>query len=170
MRNAAVLILAALAFTTAAAPQEDSSILRQAGHCLVEGRDAKKLLRHDRKELNLGYYIDTTAYPGERTLYVIDYEDTNPSKAQMKGMAFVFFLGDRDNRTVFRLENNATFVRRRRGNGIDFIEPPLGGVWTEEHLEAAIEHINEQGVTAFRVKDLKEKFPDVRCESYSDAR
>lgn len=164
------LVLAFLGFGAAASPQDESSILRQAGHCLVEGPGAKKLLHHDRKELNLGYFVDTTAYPGEKTLYVVDYEESNHSKGPAKGLAFVFFVGERDSRRVFRLENNASFVRRKRGGGIDFVEPPLGGVWTQEHVQAAIEHVDQQGTIEFRVKELKEKFPDVRCESYSDAR
>jgi hypothetical protein len=158
-------ILLCLSLGTVASPQEQSStVLRQAGHCLVEGPDAKKLLRHDRKVLNLGYYVDTQAYPGEQTVYVVDYEENNPNK----GMAFVFFVGDKNARRVYRLENNASFVRKKKG--IEFLEPPLGGVWTEEHLQTAIEHINQQPTIEFKVKELKEKFPDVRCESYSDAR
>jgi hypothetical protein len=165
MKKKLALVLFCLSLGCAARSQDQSStVLRQAGHCLVEGPDAKKLLRHDRKVLNLGYYVDNQAYPGEETLYVVDYEENNLAK----GMAFVFFVGDKNARRVYRLENNASFVRKKRG--IEFLEPPLGGVWTEEHLQSAIEHINQQPTIEFKVKELREKFPDVRCESYSDAR
>jgi hypothetical protein len=165
MRRNLVLLMLCLAFSGAAHPQDQSeTLLRQAGHCLVDGPGAKRLLKHKPKALNLGYYLDTTAYPGEETLYVVDYEESNLSK----GLAFVFFVGEKDRRRVFRLENNASFIRKKKG--IEFTETPLGGIWTQEHLEAAIEHINRGPTEEFQVKELHEKYPDVRCESYSDAR
>ena len=111
--------------------------------------------------LSLGYFLDTSSYPGEEALYLVNYEGS-------KGQAFVFFVGDRDRRRVFRLENNASFMRKKKG--IEFVDPPLGGVWTQEHFESAIERIEQDPKMEVVVKDLRGNFPDVRCESYSDAR
>ncbi|WP_263353757.1 hypothetical protein [Acidicapsa acidisoli] len=169
MKRNLALISICLSLTASACPQEPSTaqsitLLHQAAHCLVEGAESKKLMRHKPKILSLGSYLDTTAYPGEEALYVVGYEDSNP----LRGLAFVFFVREKERRRVFRAENNASFVRKK--NGIEFLEPPLGGVWTQEHMEAAIEHIESAPKSDFEVKDLHEKSSDVRCESYSDTK
>ena len=165
MKRNLALMLVCVGLCSIACPQDQSSsLLRQAAHCMIEGPDAKKLMRHKPKLLSLGSYLDTTAYPGEEALYVVAFEDGNPPK----GMAFVFFVLQRDRRHTFRAENNATFVLRKKG--IEFLEPPLGGAWTEEHMEAAIEHIESAPRVDFEVKDLREKSADVRCESFSDTK
>jgi hypothetical protein len=166
MKRNFVLLLLCLGFCGSACPQDQSfTLLRQAAHCLVTaGPDAKRLMHGNPKLLRFGYYLDTNSYPGEEALYLVNYEGSNLSK----GLAFIFFVGDKDRRRVFRLENNASFVVKKKG--IEFIEAPLGGIWTQEHLESAIEHIEQEPKMELLVKDLREKFPDVRCESYSDAR
>jgi hypothetical protein len=165
MRRNLALLLVCLSLGTAACPEDQSStLLRQAAHCLIEGPEAKKLMRHKPRVLSLGSYLDTTAYPGEDALYVVTYEDSNP----LRGLAFVFFVRQKDRRRIFRAENNAAFVRKKKG--IEFLEAPLGGVWTQEHMEAAIEHIELEPKVEFDVKELREKSPDVRCESFSDTK
>jgi hypothetical protein len=159
MRRTFALILAFLGLCSSARPQEQSfTLLRQAAHCLVSSKsDGKRLLKGNPKTLSLGYLLDTSSYPGEEALYLINYEGSNTSK----GLAFVFFVGDRDHRRVFRLENNASFMRKKKG--VEFVDPPLGGVWTQEHFD-------QDPKMEVLVKDLRGNFPDVRCESYSDAR
>jgi len=166
MRRNLALIVACLCLSATARPQEQSfTLLRQAAHCLVSSKsDGKRLLKGNPKTLSLGYFLDTSSYPGEEALYLVNYEGSNMSK----GLAFVFFVGDRDRRRVFRLENNASFMRKKKG--IEFVDPPLGGVWTQEHFEAAIERIEQDPKMEVLVKDLRGSFPDVRCESYSDTR
>ena len=131
---------------------------------MIEGPDAKKLMRHKPKVLSLGSYLDTTAYPGEEALYVVAFEDGNPPK----GMVFVFFVLQRDRRHTFRAENNATFVLRKKG--IEFLDPPLGGAWTQEHMEDAIDRIGQDAMYLFSIKDARGPSADVTCESYADAR
>jgi len=177
MKRNLALIVVCLSLGNAACPQDQSTaqsaaqsatqsttLVRQAAHCLVEGSEAKKLMRHKPKVLSLGSYLDTTAYPGEEALYVVGYEDSNP----VRGLAFVFFVRGQDRRRIFRAENSASFVRKKKG--IEFLEPPVGGVWTEEHMEAAIEHIEAAPKLDFEVKDLREKSSEVRCESFSDTK
>jgi hypothetical protein len=165
MKRNLAIILVGLSLGAIASPEDQSStLLRQAAHCLVEGPDAKKLMHHKPKVLSLGSYLDTTAYPGEDALYVVTYEDSNP----LRGLAFVFFVRQKDRHRIFRAENNATFVRKKKG--IEFLEAPLGGVWTQEHMEAAIEHVELEPKVEFDVKELREKSADVRCESFSDTK
>jgi hypothetical protein len=163
MRRNIALILACLCLSATARPQEQSfTLLRQAAHCLVASKsEEKKLMKGNPKTLSLGYFLDTSSYAGEEALYLVNYEGS-------KGQAFVFFVADRDRRRVFRLENNASFMRKKKG--IEFVDPPLGGIWTQEHFESAIERIEQDPKMEVLVKDLRGNFPDVRCESYSDAR
>lgn len=140
-------------------------LLRQAAHCLVtDSPDMRKLLHENRNELNLGYYLDTKSYPGEQALYVVDYSGPKLSK----GLAYVFFVRQVDKRRILRVENNASFERKKKG--IEFLEKPIGGVWTQEHLEEAIDRIGQDAMYLFSIKELRTPSPDVSCESYADAR
>jgi len=168
MKRNLALILACFAFGGIARPQDQSEnqsppLLRQAAHCLVTvGPEVHKLLHGNPKELSLGYFLDTKSYPGEQALYVVNYMGSKLSK----GLAYVFFVRQKDHSRVLRVENNAAFERRKKG--IEFLEKPVGGVWTEEHLEDAIDRISQEPMYLFSVKDLREPAPGLRCESYGD--
>lgn len=145
-------------------PNQPPELLRQAAHCLVtDGPDAKKLQKRS-KELTLGYYLDTRSYPGEQALYVVDFSGPNLSK----GLVFVFFVRQRSDQRVLRVENNASFIRKKKG--IEFTERPVGGVWTEEHVQDAVDRILQTAMYLFQVKEIRGPYPEVRCESYSDVR
>jgi hypothetical protein len=140
-------------------------LLRQAAHCLVtDSPDMRKLFHESRKELDLGYYLDTKSYPGEQALYVVDYSGPKLEK----GLAYVFFVRQKDKRRILRVENNASFVRKKKG--IDLLEKPVGGVWTQEHLEEAIDRIGQDAMYLFSVKEMRAPSSDVSCESYADNR
>jgi hypothetical protein len=140
-------------------------LLRQAAHCLVtDSPDMRKLFHESRKELDLGYYLDTKSYPGEQALYVVDYSGPKLEK----GLAYVFFVRQKDKRRILRVENNASFVRKKKG--IDFLEKPVGGVWTQEHLEEAIDRIGQDAMYLFSVKEMRAPSSEVSCESYADTR
>jgi hypothetical protein len=165
MKRKFVLIMALLAASASAMPQDTSpQLLRQAAHCLVtDSPDLRKLLHENRKELNLGYFVDDKSYPGEQALYVVDYAG---SKFE-KGLAYVFFVRQKDHRRVLRVENNASFIRKKKK--VEFLENPVGGVWTQEHMEEAIDRIGQDSMFIFSVKAMREPFPDVSCESYADS-
>jgi hypothetical protein len=164
MRRNFVLTLIFLGLCGTARSQDESlTMLTQAAHCMVTaGRDTHKVLHGNPKALNLGSHGDTTSYPGEQALYIVDYQDSKLSK----GLVFVYFVSERKGQRIFRFENNATFIRKKKE--IEFTEPPLGGVWTQEHMEAAIDRIEKQPRVELTVKDLRGSFPGVRCESYAD--
>jgi hypothetical protein len=168
-RNLALILACLAGFGAAARPQEGAGqppeLLRQAAHCMVtDSPDMHKLLRENRKELNLGYYVDNKSYPGEQALYVVDY--SGPKLA--KGLAYVFFVRHRESRLILRVENNASFVHKKKG--IEFLETPVGGVWTQEHLEEAIDRIGQDAMFLFSVKELRAPDAGVTCESYADVR
>jgi hypothetical protein len=164
MKRTLALIMLGLALCNTAISQDESlTLLTQAAHCMVTaGRDTHRVLHGNPKTLNLGSHGDTTSYPGEQALYIVDYQDSKLSK----GLVFLYFISESRGQRVFRFENNATFIRKKKE--IEFTEPPLGGVWSQEHIEAAIDRIEKQPKVELYVKDLRGSFPGVRCESYAD--
>ena len=167
MKRTVLLIAFCLMFCISASSEEESlTELTQAAHCLVTtGRDNHRIqiLHGNPKTLNLGSYTDTTSYPGERVLYIVDYLDPKFTK----GMVFVYFIRQRKGQRIFRFENNGTFIHKKKKE-IEFPDPPLGGVWTQEHVEAAIDRIEKSPKVELFVRDLRESFPGVVCESYAD--
>jgi len=53
-------------------------------------------------------------------------------------------------------------------SGVSFVNPPLGGTWTQEHLASAIKEIEKQPRFALSVKDLSAADPSLVCEAYTD--
>lgn len=164
MKRNVLLVMACLAFSGAAHPEDEiPPLLRQAGHCLVtDSPEVHKLLHGNPRELSLGYFLDTKSYPGEQALYVVNYMGSKLSK----GLAFVFFVRQKDQGRVLRVENNAEFERKKKG--IEFLQKPVGGVWTQEHMEEAIDRIGQDPMYRIPVHELRVPSPDVRCESYKD--
>jgi hypothetical protein len=170
MKRCLTLILACLVLSSVACPQDQTDqsgkaplLLRQAAHCLVTDSPDLRRLLHE-KELNLGYYLDSKSYPGEEALYVVSYSGSKFDK----GLAYVFFVRQKDKRLVLRVENNAAFLKKKKR--VEFLENPVGGVWTQEHLEEAIDRIGQDAMYIFPVKELRAPSPDVSCESYADVR
>ncbi len=168
MKRNLALILACLALSGIARPQDEPQnqsppLLRQAAHCLVTvGPEVRKLLHGNPKELSLGYFLDTKSYPANRrfTSSTI-WAPSSPKAWRMSSSS-----ARRITAGFCAWENNAAFERRKKG--IEFLEKPVGGVWTEEHLEDAIDRISQEPMYLFSVKDLREPAPGLRCESYGD--
>jgi hypothetical protein len=117
--------------------------------------------------LSFGYLVDEESYPGEKVLYLINY--ANPARSD--GLVFAIFLTQQRNRQVFNIQNNASFVLSRINfdfDGVSFVDPPLGGDWTQGHLASAIRRIEKQPRFIIPVKDLLTVTPLTDCESYTD--
>lgn len=104
---------------------------------------------------------------GRRFFNVVDY--SGPGRSE--GMVFTIFLEKKDGRQIFNIQNNARFVRSKDGmQGIDFVDPPLGGTWTQQHLVSAIKQIERQPRFTLSASDLVEPSAPTQCESYTDKR
>lgn len=147
---------------TACAQEQVPAALLGASHCLA----AKNFLpRSKANVLRFGYLIDTKSYPGGEAIYVVEY----PGGRRSEGFVFTVFLARRGHRRVFNIQNNAKFARSKGGFlGVDFLEDPLGGIWTQTHLVAAIKQIERQPQFWVRAKDLLTPSASVECESYID--
>jgi hypothetical protein len=163
MKNSclAVLLLSCLT-STVCAQEQAPQLLVKATQCL----EAKKHLPPSTATtLSFGYLVDSKSYPGEKVLYIVNYTGSDLSE----GMVFAIFLEQHDGRRIFNIQNNAKFVRSKNDiEGVDFVEPPLGGIWTQEHLVAAIKRIERQPRFDLRVKDLLTPSVLTQCESYAD--
>ena len=155
-------LLLSFCFCYAALAQEHTpKLLRDAAQCLV----SKTFLKPS--TLDFGYLIDKRSWPGEEVLYVVAYSGTGHSK----GFVFTIFLSEENHQQVFHIQDNAKFVRRAAGaDDIDFVEVPLGGIWTQEHLETAIRRIGKQPRFLVPASDLTGAFVRSGCQSYSDPR
>ncbi len=112
--------------------------------------------------LRLGYFIDKEAYPGETVMYVVSYTNEDRSK----GLAYTIFLTQKDGKSSFNIQNNTKFVNSKEG--IDFVNPPLGGAWTQQHLTGAIEQIQKQPTYMISVVEAFGPDASIVCESYRD--
>jgi hypothetical protein len=84
-------------------------------------------------------------------------------------LVFAIVLTQQDDREVFDIQNNASFVlSKHEPEGVSFVDPPLGGTWTQEHLASAIKQIETQPRFSILVKDLYATDSSVHCESYTD--
>ena len=146
----------------AAHSQNNSSeLLRGASHCLVvEDTDWLSVQKSHAKSVRVGYVIDTLSYPGTNTIYVVVYANSDRSS----GKIFDLTYQQKGGKTIFDVQNNGSFVRL--GNKIDFVDPPLGGVWTQAHLMRAITRAGLRPEVLFDVKELSVSFPSVTCKSY----
>ncbi len=161
----AILLLSCLS-ATVCAQQQAPELLREAAHCLAAMEQDWLNLENSRATvLSLGYVVDTKSYRGEEVLYVVDYA----GHGRTEGLVFTIFLTRHDRRRIFDIQNNAKFVRSKDGiEGVDFVEPPLGGTGTQEDLVAAIKRIERQPRFELRVKDLLRPSDPTNCESYAD--
>jgi hypothetical protein len=141
-------------------------IVRNALGCLQR----KNFLPGDKRLLSTAYWVDAKSYPGEKVLYLIVYERPNRSQ----GLVFSIFLDGSATRTVFDIQNNAEFLRTGRADadfkkeGVKFVEPPLWGIWTQEHIAAAIVRIGHEHSFDLSDEGRSPTLHSDQCASYVD--
>ncbi len=159
-----ILIAFLLAFyASTTCPQEQpQQLVVHAGHCLV----VKGFLPSSRaKILSFGYFLDEKSYPGDKVLYVVNF--ASPTRSD--GLVFAIFLTRDGDHQVFNIQNNASFVLSKEDvHGVSFVDPPLGGTWTQGRLALAIDQIEKQPRLAIPVRDFLAVDASSSCESYTD--
>jgi hypothetical protein len=117
------------------------------------------------KASRLTYLLDEKSYPGDRVVYLVKYA----APARSNGLGFAIFLTEQGARQEFNIQNNAGFaLSQDESDGVSFVNPPLGGTWTQEHLASAIKRIEKEPRFTISVKDLSAADSSIRCESYAD--
>jgi hypothetical protein len=115
--------------------------------------------------LTFGYLLDEKSYPGDRVIYMVEYA----APVRSNGLVFAVFLTERDGVQDFSIQNNASFVlSKEEPIGVVFENPPLGGIWTQEHLVSAIKRIEQQPRFIIAAKMLSAKAHSIHCEAYTD--
>ena len=139
-------------------------VLVQSAQCL----EAKDFLPATKvAALRFGYILDTKSYPGEKVVYVVDYTGFGRSD----GLVFAILVTQKDGRQVYDIQNNAKFVRLKDAEeGVDFVEPPLGGTWTQQHLVTAIKSIERLRTITVPASDLLRPATGTACVSYTDGK
>jgi hypothetical protein len=161
----AVLLLTCIA-ATAWSQEQPPQLLIRAAHCLAVKNN---FLRSKATALTFGYLVDEDSYPGKKVMCVVTYA----APAKSNGLVFAVFLTEHDDYQVFNIQNNASFVvtvdpRKEDFHGVSFVNPPLGGVWTQERLASAIERIEKQPRFTIPVRDFLASDASTSCESYTD--
>lgn len=157
------LLALLVSLTCAAGNQKDGALLlSRAAQCLA----AKSFLpRSKATTLSFGYFLDTNSWPGQRVLYIVNY----PNASQRGGFAYTLFLGQRDGKQVFNIQNNASFLLSKGGyDGISFVDPPLWGIWRQRHLALAIRKIERRPRTTISVHELSRVDFSFICQAYTD--
>jgi hypothetical protein len=157
----AIVLLACLG-ATVHSQQQMPPLLFRAAHCLA----VKDFLPPSNAgKLTFGYVLDEQSYPGDKVIYLVAYA----APARSNGSVFAVFLTDHDGRETFNIQNNASFVlSKREPIGVSFVNPPLGGTWTQEHLASAIKKIEKQRRVSIPIEKLLAADSSVTCESYTD--
>lgn len=133
---------------TVHAQQKMPSLLLRAAHCVA----VKEFL------------LDEHSYSGDKVIYIVIYA----APARSNGWFFAVFPTGNAGHEVFNIQNNATFVLSKHERiGVSFTSPPLGGIWTQEHIVSAIKKIEKQPRFTILVKDLYAP-SSCSCESYTD--
>lgn len=115
--------------------------------------------------LTFGYFLDEKSYPDGRVIYIVEYSVLSRSKNSV----LTVFLTDDNGSQGFNIQNNATFVlSKEESSGVLFLNPPLGGTWTQQHLAAAIKEIEKQPRFAISAEELVDNDMTIQCESYTD--
>lgn len=143
--------------------QQPPELLLRTAQCLA----VKKFLPPSKSaRLTFGYFFDEKSYPGDTVIYIVEY--ATPTRSN--GHVFTVFLADAKGRQEFSIQNNASFVlSKNEPSGVSFLDPPLGGTWTQAHLAAAIQQIEKQRRFRIPVKLLSSPDRSFTCDSYTDS-
>jgi hypothetical protein len=163
---AAIAILLSSLVRVGCSQDAAPALLQDAAHCLV----AKGFLPTTKAAattLSLGFFLDTASYAPDTALYVVNYR----AQHHADGWVFVLFTDMHAGVRHFNIQNNARFVlATRESDGVDFVDPPLGGEWTQHHLAAAIKRIEHQRRYTVPVAVLSAAVRQLTCRSYTDPR
>lgn len=141
---------------------EPPRLLVDAAQCLATSKeDWLDLGRRKPTDLEMGLATDNKSYPGEQLLYVVDFA----SPMHTSGTVATFLVDGKEPNLTLRLQYNVHFVQSDEGASIvHLVNPPFGGIGTQQHVVDAIHKVGFQTWT-IPVQSLVTK-PDVAaCQS-----
>lgn len=161
MRAFAVLLVVIFSSGSLLA-DEPPKILVDAAQCLATSKEDWLQLGHRKPtDLEMGLFTDDKAYPGERMLYVVDYS----SPLHTAGSVAAFIVQGKEPSPTLRLQFNVQFVQSDEGaSNVSLVNPPFGGIGTQEHVIQAIHKVGFQ-TWSIPVQSLVTKPNAAACES-----
>jgi hypothetical protein len=85
------------------------------------------------------------------------------------GSGFGLFLKEHEGSQALDIQNSASFVLSKDGiSGVAFVDPPLGGTWTQEYLASAVRQIEKRPRFTVTLRDISDVDPPIRREAYRD--
>jgi hypothetical protein len=155
-----VLFIVLLGFAQQAQPERDSLLEAQAVmHCIRAGdRDWLIAPASSATRLRVGLIHDRKAYEGKDHIVVVVFESNT------NGQVFDLRAEYENKQYVYTVVNNGSFTLK---NGrLEFLDPPLGGVWTQEYLEKNIKKIAKGAKIWLSLSTLLKPLSGVTCSSY----
>ncbi len=115
--------------------------------------------------MTFGFFLDAKSYTPDTLIYVVNFA----ARAPTNGFVYTVFLKEKDGTPQFDIQNNAAFALAKEGDyGVEWVTPPLGGGWTQQHLALAIKRIERQHRYAIAVALLRAPDPSLHCRAYTD--
>lgn len=154
------------------APPDD---LLDAGHCLATAhQDWLGIAQMHPYEIELGYADDPKAYHGDDLLYIVQYTTPTHSEgtvytllAHGKDPVHTLLTHSKESHRVLRLQSRTAFRQSEDGSAqVELVDPPLGGIWTQDRILAAIHQVGFH-TWSIPVMDLQNRSTGVECESDS---
>lgn len=138
--------------------------LLDAAHCLATAsQDWLGLAKDNPAQLEMGYVSDNKSYPGQDLLNVVDYT----TRTHSAGMVFNFLTKGKDPHRILRLQFRTRFRQTDDGTQqLELVDPPLGGIWTQDQVLSAIRQIGFHTYTV-PISDVFNRPRGVQCESSS---
>lgn len=161
MRCLAIILLVCCG-ASAQVPESPPGPLLDAAHCLAgTNQDWIRGMHQSGSELELGYLDDMKSYPGQELVYLVDY--TTPTHSA--GQVSTFLERGKESRRVVRVQFTIAFRQADDGSQrIELVDPPLGGIGTQDDIVAAIRKIGFHTYTV-QVSDFVNR--PTQCESES---
>lgn len=141
---------------------EPPKLLVDAAQCLATSKEDWLQLGHRKpSDLEMGMVTDDKAYPGEHMVYVVDFS----SPLHTGGVVSAFLVDGKEPNLRLRLQFSVQFVQSDGGaSTVSLVNPPFGGIGTQEHVIQAIHKIGFQTWT-IPVQSLVTKPNAAACES-----
>jgi len=169
-----LLFLCAAACAQLTVPPPDD--LLDAGHCIAAApQDWFGIAQNHPLDLELGFVADAKAAHGDDLLYIVNYITPTHSAgmvytllAQGKEPVHNFLSRGKESHRVLQLQYRTAFHQADDGSEqVQLVDPPLGGIWTQDGILAAIHQVGFHTWT-IPVADLQNRTTTVQCESGPD--
>jgi len=119
--------------------EQPPALLVDAAQCLATSKEDWLELGHRKPTgLEMGLVADDKSYPGQQLLYVVDFA----SPLHTSGTVSTFLVDGKEPHLILRLQYNVHFVQSDEGaSSVQLVNPPFGGIGTQQHLVSAIHKV-----------------------------